>query len=586
MKRFLYLIVATMLTSYAFAQGTAFVYQGLLDLNGSPVSGSNDLTFTLFTASSGGATVGTSNEFDGLNLSNGVLTVTLDYGAGIFNGSPRWLQIAARPTSGGSFTNLSPRQQIVPVPYAIFAGSSSNLSGTVAATGLSGAYANGITLSNAANVLKGTFTGNGANVSNVNALTLGGINAAGFWQTGGNNSSPGDILGSVDNQVVQLVANGFNALRLEPNSMALPNVIGGNNNSDDPGVYAVVIAGGFGNSISGGATESAIVGGSSQIIASNAFNSIIGGGNNNKILTNASTSVIAGGESHIIDTNSTHSFIGGGLQNWLQGNTSFSTIGGGNGNIIQVSANYATICGGKSNTNGTTTAVIAGGESNFVKPGADRSFIGGGLDNVTTGALGMVPGGFANSAASQSFAAGRRAKANASGEFVWADSTDSDFNVSTINQVAMRATGGYVLFSNSGLTAGVTLTAGTSAWGTVCDRNAKKNFAPTDGISILEKLCNIPVQRWNYRWETDDSTPNLGPMAQDFKAAFYPGRDNKVITTLEFDGVELAAIQGLNEKLEAEAQVKDAEIGDLKQKVEQLTALMQSLTDKVNNSAK
>jgi len=39
-------------------------------------------------------------------------------------------------------------------------------------------------------------------------------------------------------------------------------------------------------------------------------------------------------------------------------------------------------------------------------------------------------------------------------------------------------------------------------------------------------------------------------MAQDFKAAFYPGRDNKCITTLEFDGVELAAIKGLNQKLE------------------------------------
>jgi len=40
-------------------------------------------------------------------------------------------------------------------------------------------------------------------------------------------------------------------------------------------------------------------------------------------------------------------------------------------------------------------------------------------------------------------------------------------------------------------------------------------------------------------------------MAQDFKAAFFPGRDDKVITTLEFDGVELAAIQGLNEKVES-----------------------------------
>jgi len=38
-------------------------------------------------------------------------------------------------------------------------------------------------------------------------------------------------------------------------------------------------------------------------------------------------------------------------------------------------------------------------------------------------------------------------------------------------------------------------------------------------------------------------------MAQDSIHAFYPGRSDRSITTLEFDGVELAAIQGLNQKL-------------------------------------
>jgi len=66
--------------------------------------------------------------------------------------------------------------------------------------------------------------------------------------------------------------------------------------------------------------------------------------------------------------------------------------------------------------------------------------------------------------------------------------------------------------------------------------------------------------------------PNIGPMAQDFKKAFYPGRDDRGITTLEFDGVELAAIQGLNQKLNE----KDAEIQTLKQ---QNDSLAQRLTD-------
>jgi len=51
---------------------------------------------------------------------------------------------------------------------------------------------------------------------------------------------------------------------------------------------------------------------------------------------------------------------------------------------------------------------------------------------------------------------------------------------------------------------------------------------------------------------------------------FFPGRDDKVITTLEFDGVELAAIQGLNQKLEE----KDARIADLERRLEKLERLM------------
>jgi hypothetical protein len=78
-----------------------------------------------------------------------------------------------------------------------------------------------------------------------------------------------------------------------------------------------------------------------------------------------------------------------------------------------------------------------------------------------------------------------------------------------------------------------------------CDRNAKRNFAPVSGAEILAKIAALDVSRWNYKWEDDKSVPHIGPVAQDFKGAFYPGRDDKSITTLEFDGVELAAIKAL-----------------------------------------
>jgi hypothetical protein len=87
---------------------------------------------------------------------------------------------------------------------------------------------------------------------------------------------------------------------------------------------------------------------------------------------------------------------------------------------------------------------------------------------------------------------------------------------------------------------------------------------------MLDKLARVPIEQWNYKSEPDNATPNIGPMAQDFIAEFYPGRDDKSISTLEFDGVELAAIQGLNQKLKE----KDAEIQDLQARLEKLEQLM------------
>jgi hypothetical protein len=76
---------------------------------------------------------------------------------------------------------------------------------------------------------------------------------------------------------------------------------------------------------------------------------------------------------------------------------------------------------------------------------------------------------------------------------------------------------------------------------------------------VLEKLIAMPKQSWNYKWESDANTPRLVPMAQDFRAAFYPGRDDKSIGALEFKGVELAAIQGLSQNLEEEIKTKTSE---------------------------
>jgi uncharacterized coiled-coil protein SlyX len=96
---------------------------------------------------------------------------------------------------------------------------------------------------------------------------------------------------------------------------------------------------------------------------------------------------------------------------------------------------------------------------------------------------------------------------------------------------------------------------------------------------VLKTLAKVPVEKWNYLWESDDTVRHIGPMAQDFKAAFYPGRDDKTITTLEFDGVALAAIQGLNEMVEeqrVELERKQTEIAELKVRMDRLEKLLSS----------
>ena len=115
------------LSSVAFnvsvsAQGTAFTYQGRLNDGANSANGIYDLRFETYGAASGGAALGRPLTNSATSVSNGLFTVTLDFGAGVFPGAERWLEIGVRPTGPDAFTTLMPRQQITATPYAIKAG--------------------------------------------------------------------------------------------------------------------------------------------------------------------------------------------------------------------------------------------------------------------------------------------------------------------------------------------------------------------------------------------------------------------------------------------------------------------------------
>jgi trimeric autotransporter adhesin len=89
-----------------------------------------------------------------------------------------------------------------------------------------------------------------------------------------------------------------------------------------------------------------------------------------------------------------------------------------------------------------------------------------------------------------------------------------------------------------------------TAFVTTSDRNAKENFASVSPSAVLDKVMALPITTWNFKDLHDGR--HMGPMAQDFYAAFHLGGSDTTITTVDPDGVALAAIQGLNQKLQAE----------------------------------
>jgi hypothetical protein len=169
-----------------FAQGTAFTYQGRLLDTGGPANGNYDMRFYLRDALSGGNPVGATNNLAPVAVSNGLFTVVLDYGSGIFTGAARWLEIAVRTNgSVSAYTVLLPREALTAVPYALYspsAGTAVSISGAVPAAQVSGVLPAAALPANVAlRDANQTFTGGnlfsgavGINTSNtIQVLTVG-----------------------------------------------------------------------------------------------------------------------------------------------------------------------------------------------------------------------------------------------------------------------------------------------------------------------------------------------------------------------------------------------------------------------------
>jgi len=488
-------------------------------------------------------------------------------------------------TIAGGYRNLINSNAL----YSAIGGGSGNIIGTNSAYSvIGGGAANSIASDSGISTVAGG-TANGIGTNSADSAIGGGSN-----NNIGSDSGFGTIAGGGGNRI------GTNS--------AYSAIGGGNNNNIAPNALLSTIAGGLANIIGTNSSSSTIGGGGGNDIGSASPYATIAGGNNNGIGRNSTYSSIGGGYFNDVGTNSAENTIGGGHDNNIGSNSDYNTIAGSFFNNVGTNSNRNAIGGGDNNTIGDNldSSVIAGGRAGFIDDRSSFCVIGGGFSNdifadssssIIAGGRGheigtntlacvigggegnviarnsdyaTIPGGFGNFATNRAFAAGSTARANHIGAFVWGD-TSGVLASTNANSVTMRAAGGYRLFSTVGV--GTFLAPGGGSWAAMSDRNAKENFEPVNPRAVLDKVAALPMTTWNYKTQSKEIR-HIGPMAQDFKATFDVGEADTTITSIDADGVALAAIQGLNQKLQEELKRRDAENADLKQRLTRLEKLL------------
>jgi trimeric autotransporter adhesin len=662
------------------AQGTAFTYQGQLQNNGSPANGSYNLTFSLYATNTGGTPVAGPVTNNAVAVSNGLFTVIIDFGPGVWNGQTNWLQIGVETNSAGAtFTILTPRQQITPTPYAItaesidgtvstsqltsigntnggignfFIGSSGNPTNSGDNNTAIGAHALGDITTGLGNVASGgdalndntiglDNTADGAaalydNISGSFNIALG--YQAGFSiSTGSSNIDIGNHGLSSDTNIIRIgsgqtqtyiagVINGNGSGLTNVSAaqlMSIGNTNGGSGNffigsSGNPtnsgsentanGVQALNNnTTGYNNTANGvAALESNTSGSQNTADGGGALGLNTSGSNNIALgflaginITTGSSNIDIGNQGLYTDTNivrigsaQSQTFItgvingdGGGLTDLNAAQlTSIGNTNGGSGNFFIGSSGNAVNSGFSntglgmdalsSNTNGSYNTAIGVNALNSNTSGLNNTANGvDALYDCTTGSNNIALGYYA-------------------GAFITTGNNNIDIdntgNASDNNIIRIGGLQTATYLAGNLYVSGAVFSNGVDV---VSDRNAKENFSAVNPQTVLARVAAMPVTEWNYK--TDRNAEHIGPMAQDFHAAFnLNGNDDRHISVLDEGGVALAAVQGLNQKLEARSQKAEdriqkleAENADLRKQNDSLAQRLDELEQTVKTLA-
>jgi hypothetical protein len=690
----LWLVVWQVEVSEAEPMGMAWTYQGrLMDVD-NPANGLYDFQFKLFDDANTvtGNQLGGTIDVNDLDVIDGYFTVVLGFNdPNDFNGDARWLEIDVRPGDSNdpnAFVILSPRQEVTPTPYAIYAKAAGSIPGGINGGGVPG-YIAKFTESNT--IIDSVIYESSGNVGIGTSIPYGKLDVqagpgdfvAGRFQAHGGvavdaeagsdysaivgKNTAYNTQGALAHQFYGVYGWGDARIGVQGDSNSSAGVYG--SSESGPGVYGKSGSGhagyfdgkgyfsgnvGIGTSspssmlhVTGASSESAILGYNSGtgagIRGENAtsgygvygksssgfagyfeghgyFSDNVGIGTtepnatlevNGAILRTGSTMFGANADTHInLGMDSTTGRDGF--------NYSHATVGGGVGN--DANGPYATVSGGWNNTASYWYATVGGGYNNTASNW--YTTVGGGHDNTASGNCATVPGGLSNAASGDySFAAGRRAKANHQGTFVWADSTDANFASTGTDQFLIRASGGVgigtsspsekleiegggikltdewsniygknlkiwgdadsnLLLQSAGGNVGIGTTspasrlhvAGGCITGSMCsDIRLKKNIEPLPlDDSILNRVMGL--QAVTFEWKhRDDGKRQIGLIAQDVEEVFP-----EVVTTPDDDSCEKGLLAtGLDAVLVEAIKELKAENELLKDRLEALEKIMQ-----------
>lgn len=556
-------LIALALGAALGSHAADFRYDGRLDDFGRPANGRYDIELSVFGGETAGKALSTALTFPGVEVRDG--RFQLDFEVPLAGSRETWVQIAVRASGDANFSAIPGRSKAISAPLIGACWSSTGDSGSNPATNFLG------TTDAQPLVIK---------TANVQSLRI----EPSSVLSGGNPITANVIAGSSANNVTAGVRGATIAGGGVPADTVDPDFNGESPNRvvDHYGS----VGGGYANTAGGGtlaATDRPFA-----TVAGGLFNTAAGG-----------YSGIASGK--LNEATGLYGFVGGGEQNAAMGD--HSMVGGGN---------YNAALG--------TFAVVGGGYLNCA--GGNESWAGGYRAKVRGGSVVSIPNNGCNGVPSSGTPGGDV------GTFVWADSRPQDFVSTGPDQFLVRANGGFMLntttqiagyddvvlrssattadsdldlrlVTRNGKDALIYLADGTGSlvfrpngigatydrlqveggmggtaalsnggtWTNASSRTFKEDFQPVDGQDVLARVLDLDISRWNYIGSAEGQ--HMGPVAEDFHAAFGLGRSERQIATVDADGVALAAIQGLNAKLEAEN-------GALREELAALRALIES----------